>query len=99
VLEKRELFAALKAIGTPTSRLAVGVVAQALIASFVGVVVGSIAARLLGRVLPAEIPALFRTDTLIEVALFVIIFGVVGALLSLRRIARIDPATALGGAN
>lgn len=99
VLEKRELFAALKAIGTSTGRLAVGVVTQAFIASVAGVVVGSVVARLLGNLLPAEIPALFRTDTLIEVAVFVVVAGVAGALLSLRRISRIDPATALGGAN
>ncbi len=99
VLEKRELFAALKAIGTSTGRLAVGVVTQAFIASLAGVVTGSIVARLVGNLLPAEIPALFRTDTLIEVAVFVVVASVAGALLSLRRIARIDPATALGGVN
>lgn len=98
VLEKRELFAALKAIGASTWRLARSVVMQAVIASIVGLVIGALAARVLGAVIPARVPVLFRTDTLIDVGVFVITAGVVGALLSLRRIARIDPATALGGA-
>lgn len=98
VLEKRELFAALKAMGASTWRLARSVVMQAVIASIVGLLIGALAARVLGAVIPAQVPVLFRTDTLVDVGVFVITASVVGALLSLRRIARIDPATALGGA-
>lgn len=97
VLEKRELFAALKALGTPTRRLGAGVVLQALIASAIGVVVGAIASRLLGAVVPDTVPTLFRTDTLISIAVFTLVAGVVGAAFSLRRVAKIDPATAIGG--
>jgi putative ABC transport system permease protein len=98
VLEKRELFAALKALGTPTRKLASGVVLQALIASAIGVVVGAIASRLLGAVVPETVPTLFRTDTLISIAIFTLVAGVLGAAFSLRRVAKIDPATAIGGA-
>ena len=35
--------------------------------------------------------------TLITIAVFTLVAGVVGALFSLRRIAKIDPATAIGG--
>lgn len=97
VLEKRELFAALKALGTSTSKLGLGVVVQALVSSAAGVLIGAIASRLLGAVIPATIPTLFRTETLLSTAAFALVAGVVGALFSLRRIARIDPATALGG--
>ncbi len=97
VLEKRELFAALKALGTPTRKLGAGVVLQAVIASAIGVVVGAIASRALGAVVPDTVPTLFRTETLISIAIFVLVAGVVGAAFSLRRIARIDPATAIGG--
>jgi putative ABC transport system permease protein len=97
VLEKRELFAALKALGASTSRLGVGVILQALIASALGVVIGAALARLFGLVIPAGVPALFRTETLITIAVFTLVAGVVGAVFSLRRIAKIDPATAIGG--
>lgn len=98
VLEKRELFAALKALGTTTGKLANTVLTQALVASVVGVIIGVVAARLLGLALPAEIPTLFRVDSLIQISIFTVVASVIGALFSLRRIARIDPATALGGA-
>ena len=97
VLEKRELFAALKALGTPTRKLGAGVVVQALIASAIGVVIGALASRLLGAIVPEEVPTLFRTETLVTIAIFTLVAGVVGAAFSLRRIARIDPATAIGG--
>jgi putative ABC transport system permease protein len=97
VLEKRELFAALKALGTPTRKLGAGVVLQALIASAIGVVVGAIASRAFGLIAPEEVPTLFRNETLVTIAIFTLVAGVVGAAFSLRRIARIDPATAIGG--
>lgn len=98
VLEKRELFAALKALGTSTTRLGQTVMTQALVASVIGVIIGAVGARLLGLALPANIPTLFRTESLIQISIFTIVASVIGALFSLRRIARIDPATALGGA-
>lgn len=97
ILEKRELFAALKALGTSTGRLGRGVIVQALVASAIGVVVGAVAARLLGLVIPEAVPTLFRTETLVLISVFTLVAGVVGAAFSLRRIARIDPATAIGG--
>ena len=97
VLEKRELFASLKAIGTSTSKLGVTVVIQALIASVFGVIIGAVASRLLGLVVPEQVPTLFQMNSLIQIAIFTIIASVLGAVFSLRRIAKIDPATALGG--
>jgi putative ABC transport system permease protein len=97
VLEKRELFAALKALGASTSKLGSGVVLQALGATVAAVIIGAVAARLVGFLLPDDIPFLFRPETLVVSALLTITAGVVGAVLSLRRISKIDPATALGG--
>ncbi|MGB7983093.1 MAG: ABC transporter permease [Candidatus Nanopelagicales bacterium] len=97
VLEKRELFAALKALGASTARLGSGVVIQALGATVTAVIVGATAAWLAGLALPDDIPFLFRPQTLAVSAVLTVTAGVVGAVLSLRRISRIDPATALGG--
>jgi putative ABC transport system permease protein len=97
VLEKRELFAALKALGASTLKLGSGVIVQALIASALGVIIGAVVARLFDLIIPPEVPTLYRTETLITIAIFTLVAGVVGALFSLRRIAKIDPATAIGG--
>ncbi len=98
VLEKRELFASLKAVGASTARLGAGVILQAAGASVAGVIIGTIVARAFGLIIPEQVPVLFRTETLITIAIFTVVAGIVGALFSLRRIAKIDPATAIGGA-
>jgi len=97
VLEKRELFAALKALGTSTWKLAKSVIFQAFVASVLGLVLGIVISRLVGLVLPATVPTLFRTESTVSVGIFIVISGLLGAAFSLRRIAKIDPATALGG--
>jgi putative ABC transport system permease protein len=97
VLEKRELFAALKALGASSAKLGRGVVLQALGATAAAVVIGAVAARAVGFLLPDDIPFLFRPETLVVSAVLTVLAGVIGAVLSLRRISRIDPATALGG--
>jgi putative ABC transport system permease protein len=98
VLEKRELFASLKALGASSARLGSGVVFQAFGATITAVIVGALVARALGYALPDDIPFLFRPQTLMVSGTLTVLAGVVGALFSLRRISRIDPATALGGA-
>lgn len=98
VLEKRELFAALKALGASSTRLGGGVVFQAVGATVSAVIFGAFVARGLGYVLPQDIPFLFRPQTLMVSGTLTVLAGVIGALFSLRRISRIDPATALGGA-
>lgn len=98
VLEKRELFAALKALGASTGRLGSGVIVQAVGASIAGVVIGAVVSRLFGLIVPDQVPVLFRPESLLTVAIFTVVAGVVGAVFSLRRIAKIDPATAIGGA-
>jgi putative ABC transport system permease protein len=97
VLEKRDLFAALKALGTSTGRLGNTVIIQAVFASVIGVILGAIASRVLGVVAPDDVPTLFLTSTVIQISIFTIVASVLGAVFSLRRIAKIDPATALGG--
>lgn len=98
VLEKRALFAVLKAIGTTNGSLAVGVVVQAAGATIVSIIIGALLARAFGLIIPETVPVLFRDQTLLITALATLAFGVLGSLFSLRRIARIDPATAIGGA-
>jgi putative ABC transport system permease protein len=97
-LEKRTQFAVLKAIGMSNRTLLGGVFSQAVVASAVGFLLGYGLARLVGLVIPESVPALFLGSTALFVAVATLITGGVGALLSFRRIVKIDPATAIGGA-
>lgn len=97
VLEKRDLFATLKAIGTPSRTLFGAVVIQALLTGIVGTAIGIAVGRLFGTVLPATVPTLYRPESMYVVAAMSISFALIGSLFTLRRVARIDPATAIGG--
>lgn len=97
-LEKRNQFAVLKAIGMSSRKLLGGVFLQAVVASVVGFVGGLALSRIVGAVIPADVPALFLNDTAASVFVTTIATGALGALLSFRRIVKIDPATAIGGA-
>ncbi|MBT8193056.1 MAG: ABC transporter permease [Acidimicrobiia bacterium] len=96
-LEKRGQLAILKAIGSSNYLLLRGVLIQALIATVAGYVLGFALSRLLALVLPPAVPVEFLAGTARTLFLATIVMGALGAVLSFRRIIRIDPASALGG--
>lgn len=97
-LEKRSEFAVLKAIGMPNRVLVLALFTQAVVSSIVGFTIGFVLVRLAALVIPASVPALFLLNTAGTVAIATLIMGAVGAIFSFRRIIRVDPASALGGA-
>jgi putative ABC transport system permease protein len=97
-LEKRTLIAVLKAIGSSNQSLLAGILLQGLLASVGGFLVGFALSRLVGFVIPDEVPLTFLTGTARSLLVATIAMGLIGAGLSFRRMSRIDPATALGGA-
>lgn len=97
-LEKRELFAMTKALGASNSYLILGTSAQAVLCSILGIAAGGLLAAGAALVLPSTVPAAFLTKTALVVASTTIATSLIGAALSFRRLFRIDPATAIGGA-
>jgi putative ABC transport system permease protein len=59
------------------------------------VLVGGALALALARVVPATIPIELVPSRVVTSALLVVVTGALGALVSLRRIVRVDPATAI----
>ena len=95
VLERREDYALLKAIGAPSSVLARVMLGQALAAVAGGIGLGlvayALAVPLAARWAPA-VPLALAWRTALVVAGAALLTGALGALLPLRRIARIHPA-------
>jgi putative ABC transport system permease protein len=94
-LERTTLYATLKAIGAPTSRLVQGVVLQAVSVAVGAVVLGGAIALGLAAVIPASIPLQLEPRRVLISTGLVVVTAAVGALVSLRRVIRIDPATAI----
>jgi putative ABC transport system permease protein len=97
-LEKRTQLAVLKAVGASSRYLAAGILVQSFVISAVGLAIGILLSRALELVLPSTVPVTFRTVTTLTVAAGTLVTGAIGAAFSFRRVARIDPASALGGA-
>jgi putative ABC transport system permease protein len=98
-IERISLYGVLKALGAPTRRLAAGVITQALVVGLVAFVVGELLTLGLAALLPAQIPLLLEPSRAVMTLVGVVAAAVLGGTVSLRRIARADPMTAIGAAS
>lgn len=96
-LEKRTQMALLKAIGASTGYLGASVLVQSAILCLVGTGLGITVTRSAALLVPDAVPLTFTAASTVTAAVGTFAMGVLGASFSLRRVARIDPATALGG--
>lgn len=94
-LERTGLYATLKAIGAPTRRLVEGVVLQAVSVAVGAVVLGGAIALGLAAVIPDSIPLQLEPRRVAISTALVVVTAALGSLVSLRRVIRIDPATAI----
>jgi len=96
-VERVGLYGMLKAIGARSRTLFGGVIAQAVVVALFAAVVASGFALLLDAALPpGAIPYQLLPSRLIVSTVSLVIAAVVGSAFSLRRVLRVDPATAIG---
>lgn len=98
-LERAGLYGVLKAVGASSGRLAAGVVLQALVVSTLAFAVGGALTLALERGIPAEVPVQLEPSRAVYVGIGLVVTSVLGSALSLRRLVRIDPASAIGSAS
>ncbi len=98
-IERTALYGVLKAVGAKTSRLLAGLITQALVIGTVAFVVGELVTVGLAAILPAKIPLTLQSSRAVSTYVGVIIAAMLGGSISLRRIVRADPMTAIGASN
>ena len=97
-VERTALYGVLKAIGASSTTLFAGVVLQALIVTLVASMAGAVLSFALDALIPpGSIPFEMSMGRVVSSTLFLIFAAVVGCAFSLRRVLRIDPASAIGG--
>jgi putative ABC transport system permease protein len=96
-LEKRTQLALLKAIGASNRYLGASVAVQSAILCAAGTGLGVVVARLVALLVPNAVPLIFTAASTVTAAAGTFTLGTLGASFSFRRVARIDPATVLGG--
>ena len=96
-VERTALYGILKAVGASGATLFAGVVAQAVVVSLVASTVGAAAALALDAAVPAGgIPFEATPARLLGSVTLLVVAAVAGSAVSLRRVLRIDPASAIG---
>jgi putative ABC transport system permease protein len=91
-------LAVLKALGATNGYLMRDAIGQAAVLLTAGTAIGAAIAAGLGAVASAAVPFVVDASTVVLPAVVMIVLGVLGAVLAIRRITSIDPLTALGSA-
>jgi putative ABC transport system permease protein len=94
-LERAGLYAVLKAVGASSRQLYFGVVAQVLLITITAVLLATVATWGLTHI-PLELPTTMRMARLVETLVTLGSTALIGSTLALRRVVRIDPASAIG---
>ncbi len=95
-LERTALYGTLKALGASSLQLFAGVLLQAVVVSAIALTVGISLALALGGIVPAGVPLQIEPTRIIATVVLMMLSAAVGSAVSLRRVIRIDPASAIG---
>lgn len=97
-IQRKHEIALVKALGATNAYVLKDAMGQAAIVLVSATVVGVGLGRLFGAAIPNGAPFSFDSRAVALAAVFVVLLGLVGAALSTRRITKVDPLIALGGA-
>jgi putative ABC transport system permease protein len=95
-LQKVPQIGMLKAIGTPNGTIALAVMAQILVVTLAGVVMGSLATFGITFVFPPNIPIVFEPGSAAMAVISIVLMSLIGGLVSIRYSLRVEPLIALG---
>ena len=95
-LQKVPNIGMLKAVGASNGTVGTAVVAQIVLVTVFGVLLGTLGTLLLSLGLPQEVPILFTQSSIAAAMLSLQVIGPVGGLVSVRLALKVEPLMALG---
>jgi len=97
IVERTALYGVLKAMGARSGTIFGGVVLQAVVVTAIASIIGASISILVASVIPAGgIPFQISAVRIISSVGYLLVAAVIGCAFSLRRVLRIDPASAIG---
>ena len=96
-IQKQKQFGVLKAIGMKMSELTGYIMSQVLILSLIGVTIGNLLSVGMASMLPGSMPFFLRTPMVIIISIVFIVISLVTSLVSVRKVAKVDPMVIIGG--
>jgi putative ABC transport system permease protein len=94
-IERLGMYAVFKAIGASSGQIFGQVVLQAVVITVVSFVLGALLALAVASAIPPQVPLQLSAGRAIEVVVGLVVMSTLGSAISLRRVVRIDPATAI----
>ena len=95
-LQKTAQFGILKAIGARTTFLARDLIAQVVILTISGIIAGAALTHAVAAVTPSAVPFALSNALVLGYGLILLVVALLGTLLSLWQIGKIDPLIAIG---
>jgi len=97
-VERTALYGVLKAIGASSRTLLAGVLLQAVVVTLIASAIGVAVSLALDAAIPAgSIPFVATPARLLGSVAYLLVAAVAGCAFSLRRVLKVDPASAIGG--
>ena len=97
-VERTALYGVLKAIGASSRTLFAGVLLQAFVVTIIASAIGMAASIALDAAIPpGSIPFVATPTRLLTSVAYLLLAALVGCAFSLRRVLKVDPASAIGG--
>ncbi len=98
-LQKNNQFGILKVLGATNRFLAKDLIGQVIILTLVGIIIGVLLSYGVVAIMPPAVPFALETTLVISYSGVLLVVALLGTLLSLWRIAKIDPLIAIGRAD
>jgi putative ABC transport system permease protein len=96
-VERTSLYGVLKALGALSRTIFLGLVAQAVVVTLIaGIVAGALALILDALIPPGAIPLDVSASRIVSSIVLLLAAAIIGCSFSLRRVLRVDPASAIG---
>jgi len=96
-LQKRGQFGILKALGAKTGYLIKNLLGQVATISVVCIAIGAGLTYVIGNVLPDGMPFVISASSLLQSSLLILVMALLGSLVSMFQVAKIDPLEAIEG--
>lgn len=97
-LQKKSQFGVLKALGAKTSYLMRNLLGQVVILSVVCIGVAAALTYGVGELLPTDMPFVLSSDRMLQSGVLLLTVSVIGSLISLSQVVKVDPKEAIEGA-
>ncbi len=96
-MQKLTEFGVMKALGIEMKTLSAMIISQVLILSGGSMLVGNILTFALSSVLPSSMPFSLQVGSAVIISIVFVIISILVSLISLRKVAKIDPLITIGG--